>query len=111
MGQVCSGRRIKPTTSRPPSQHAPPPYSAPKSPVSATTSEEKEGPPELSSHPALRNRGDSLSDPSSPLQKPRPAHLNVDKEDNQLGNEKENPTPPPNGAGPTPNAAPGSPKS
>lgn len=77
MGQVCPGRRSKLSTSRPPSQPAPPPYSAPKSPVSATSSEEKEGPPELSSHPALRNRGDFFSDPLSPLQKPLPAHLST----------------------------------
>ncbi|KAH7389192.1 hypothetical protein BKA64DRAFT_758385 [Cadophora sp. MPI-SDFR-AT-0126] len=80
MGQVCSGR-IKPTKTRPPSPSAPPPYSAPKSPVSATVSEEKEDPPELSSHPALRNRGDSLTDPTLLLlQKPPPAHLSKENQ-------------------------------
>ncbi|KAH9208195.1 hypothetical protein DL95DRAFT_450013 [Leptodontidium sp. 2 PMI_412] len=75
MGQVCSGRRAKPTTSsRPSSPPAPPPYSAPKSPTNITE-QEKEGPPELSSHPALRNRENSTSDSSEPIQKPIPAHL------------------------------------
>ncbi|KAG4440852.1 hypothetical protein IFR05_003665 [Cadophora sp. M221] len=90
MGQVCSGRRAKLTTStRPPSEPAPPPYSAPKSPTTNTTEQEKEGPPELSSHPALRDRRNSSpsdSDSSNPIQKPPHAHLRG----KSLQNEKEN---------------------
>lgn len=56
MGQSCSSRKAKKTATRPDSGSGPPPYSAPKSPIPNLEEKNKEGPPALSSHPALREQ-------------------------------------------------------
>ncbi|KAL2060125.1 hypothetical protein VTL71DRAFT_9947 [Oculimacula yallundae] len=80
MGQVCSSRRSKRNSkstapvNRPPSRPAPPPYESrlisPITPHQSDLFKEKEQAPELSTHPALRDRSISTT-----ISIPAPAHL------------------------------------